>query len=57
MGAVAATGLGLSITRVARALGVTPMPLPRALPRGRGLVEARGLQVEQIARQAMQKGD
>jgi putative transposase len=49
LGAVAVHGLGLPVTRVARALGVTPMPLIRALPRGRQLLAARGLALERLA--------
>jgi hypothetical protein len=46
---VAVYGLGLPLTRVARALGVTPMPLARALARGQQLLAARGLRVETLA--------
>ena len=49
VGAVAVYGLGLPLTRVARALGVTPMPLARALARGQQLLAARGLRVETLA--------
>lgn len=49
VGAVAVYGLGLPVTRVARALGVTPMPLARALARGQQLLAARGLRVETLA--------
>lgn len=49
VGAVAVHGLGLPVTRVARALGVTPMPLARALLRGQQLLAARGLTVETLA--------
>ena len=55
IGAVAVSGLGLPVTRVARALGVTPMPLLRGLQRGRMLLEARKLDLEAVAREA-QKG-
>jgi hypothetical protein len=47
--AVAVHGLGLPVTRVARAQGVTPMPLARALPRGRQLLAVRGLMVNTLA--------
>ena len=56
VGAVAVTGLGLPVTRVARTLGVTPMPLLRAVPRGATLLKARGLEVAQVAREAGIKG-
>jgi len=49
---MAVTGLGLPLTRVARALGVTPMPLVRALPRGQKLLQDRGLALETLARVA-----
>lgn len=49
VGAVAVHGLGLPLTRVARALGVTPMPLARSLLRGQQLLAARGLTVETLA--------
>ena len=52
VGAVAVSGHGLPVTQVARALGVTPMPLLRALPRGAALLKARGLDGAQVARQA-----
>ena len=52
VGAMAVTGLGLPLTRVARALGVTPMPLVRALPRGQKLLQDRGLALETLARVA-----
>jgi len=55
IGAVAVRGLGLPVTRVARALGVTPMPLLRGLERGHMLLQARKLEVEVLAREA-QKG-
>jgi hypothetical protein len=55
VGSVAVTGLGLPVTRVARALGVTPMPLWSALPRGAALLQARGLAVAQVAREAGQQ--
>ena len=55
IGAVAVRGLGLPVTRVARALGVTPMPLLRGLQRGRMLLAARKLDLEAVAREA-QKG-
>ena len=50
--AVAVSGLGLPVTRVARALGVTPMPLVRGIQRGRMLLQARKLDVEGLAREA-----
>ena len=56
VGAMAVTGLGLPLTRVARALGVTPMPLVRALPRGHTLLTERGLRLEKIAQEAVRKG-
>ncbi|HEY7678036.1 MAG TPA: transposase, partial [Candidatus Methylomirabilis sp.] len=52
IGAVAVTGLGLPVTLVARALGVTPMPLLRGFPRGRMLLAARKLDLETLARDA-----
>jgi len=55
VGTVAVTGLGLPVTRVARALGVTPLPLLRALPRGAALLKARGLDVAQLVREAERK--
>ncbi len=55
IGAVAVRGLGLPVTRVARALGVTPMPLLRGVERGRMLLQARKLDVAELAREA-QKG-
>jgi putative transposase len=53
VGAVAVHGLGLPVTRVARALGVTPMPLVRALSRGRQLLAVRGLTVETVAQESL----
>ena len=53
VGAVAVSGLGLPVTRVARALGVTPMPLLRALARGRMVLAARKLDVEVVAREVL----
>ena len=55
IGAVAVSGLGLPVTRVARALAVTPMPLLRGVPRGRMLLQARKLDMAALAREA-QKG-
>ena len=55
IGAVAVSGLGLPVTRVARALAVTPMPLLRGVQRGRMLLQARKLDVAALAREA-QKG-
>jgi len=52
IGAVAVRSLGLPVTRVARALGVTPLPLLRGLQRGRMLLQARKLDVEALAREA-----
>jgi hypothetical protein len=53
VGVVALDGLGLPVTRVARALGVTPMPLARSLPRGRQLSAERGLTVQVLAKDGM----
>lgn len=52
MGAVAVHGLGLPVTRVAAALGVTAMPFLRGLPRGQKLLQDRGLSLETLARAA-----
>ena len=53
--AVAVHGLGLPVTPVARALGVTPMFLLRGLQRGRMLLDVRRLDLKALAREA-QKG-
>lgn len=53
IGVVAVDGLGLPVTRVARALGVTPMPLARSLSRGRQLLAERGLKVQLLAKEGM----
>jgi hypothetical protein len=53
IGAVAISGLGLPVTRVARALGVTPMPLLRGVERGRMLLQARKLDVAGLTREAL----
>jgi len=55
IGAVTVTELGLPLTRVARALGVTPMPLRRGLGRGRLLLEARGVDIGHLVRQTVRK--
>ena len=52
IGAVAVHGLGLPVTLVARAPGVTPMFLLRGLQRGRKLLEVRKLDLEALAREA-----
>ncbi len=52
IGVVAVSGPGLPVTRVAGVLGVTPMPLLRGFPRGRMLLHARKLDVEELAREA-----
>jgi hypothetical protein len=52
LGAAAVHGLGLVVTRMARALGVIPMPLARPLSRGREPLTKRGLAMETLARSA-----
>ena len=49
IGAVAVLALGLPVTRVARAGGVTAMPLLRGLSRGRARLATHGLEVERQA--------
>ena len=48
--AVAVHGLGVPVTPVARALGVTPMFLLRGLQRGRMLLEIRKLDLTALVR-------
>ncbi len=55
IGAVAVRGLGLPAIRVARALGVTPMPLLRGIQRGGMLFQTRKLDMEELAGET-QKG-
>jgi len=55
VGVVAVDGLGLPVTRVARALGVTPMPLARSLSRGRQLLTVLRLKVQALVRSGLEQ--
>ena len=55
VGTVGVRGLHLPATRVARALGVSPMAILRGLSRGEAALREHGLELQRVAREVLQK--